>query len=232
VSSPTKAQDSPKHSTILSYRRHRDGNSHAPKFLVKNLLPETGVGLLSGQSGTYKSFVAIKLAGAIATGQSFAGHVIKRQGAVLIFASEGAGEVPIRLDALSEAEHDGQVLPIFYCGGAVRLLDRTSVARVIATAKAVAEDAQRDYGLPLTIIIFDTVIAAAQFAKSGDENDAAVGQKLMTALGEISRATSAFVLGVDHFGKAPETARAAPAQRKPPPTSCLHCWLRRHYPAR
>jgi hypothetical protein len=59
--------------------------------------------------------------------------------------------------------------------------------------------------LPLTTIIFDTVIAAAQFAKSGDENDAAVGQKLMTALGEISRATSTFVLGVDHFGKAPET---------------------------
>jgi hypothetical protein len=59
--------------------------------------------------------------------------------------------------------------------------------------------------LPLTTIIFDTVIAAAQFAKSGDENDAAVGQKLMTALGEISRVIGTFVLGVDHFGKAVET---------------------------
>jgi RecA-family ATPase len=205
VSSPTKAEDRPKQPTILSYRRHRDANNQAPKYLVKNLLPETGVGLLSGQSGTYKSFVAIKLAGAIATGQSFAGHAIKRQGAVLIFASEGAGELPIRLEALSEAEHGGRVLPIFYCGAGVRLLDRTSVARVIATAKAVAEDAQRGYRLPLVLIQFDTVIAAAQFAKSGDENDAAVGQKLMTALGEISRATSTFVLGIDHFGKAPET---------------------------
>ena len=135
VSSPSKAEDGPKQPTTLSYRRHRDANNQVPKYLVKNLLPQTGVGLLSGQSGTYKSFVAIKLAGAIATGQSFAGHVIKRQGAVLIFASEGAGEVPIRLDALSEAEHGGQVLPIFYCGGAVRLLDRTSVARVIATGE-------------------------------------------------------------------------------------------------
>jgi hypothetical protein len=205
ASSSSKAEDKPKQPTILYYRRHRDLNNSAPKYLVKNLLPETGVGLLSGQSGTYKSFVAIKLAGAIATGQSFAGHAIKRQGAVLIFASEGAGELPIRLEALSEAEHRGRVLPIFYCGAGVRLLDPTSVASVIATAKVVAEDAQRDYGLPLTTIIFDTVIAAAQFAKSGDENDAAVGQKLMTALGEISRATGTFVLGVDHFGKAPET---------------------------
>ena len=199
TSSPSKTADKPKQPTILAYRRHRDANNQAPRYLVKNLLPETGVGLLSGQSGTYKSFVAIKLAGAIATGQSFAGHAIKRPGAVLIFASEGAGELPIRLDALSEAEHGGQVLPIFYCGAGVRLLDKNSVASVIATAKAVAEDAQRDYGLPMTTIIFDTVIAAAQFAKSGDENDAAVGQKLMTALGEISRVIGTFVLGVDHF---------------------------------
>ena len=205
VSSPSKAEDSPKQPTILSYRRHRDANNQAPEYLVKNLLPEIGVGLLSGQSGTYKSFVAIKLAGAIATGQSFAGHAIKRQGAVLIFASEGAGELPIRLDALSEAEHGSQVLPVYYCAAAVRLLDKNGVASVIATAKSVAEDAQRNYELPLTIIIFDTVIAAAQFAKSGDENDAAVGQKLMTALGEISRVIGTFVLGVDHFGKAVET---------------------------
>jgi hypothetical protein len=191
--------------TVLTYRRHRDANNPAPSYLVKNLLPETGTGLLSGQSGTYKSFVGIKLAGAIGTGQPFAGYAIKRQGAALIFASEGAGELPIRLEALSEAEHGGKILPIYYCDAAVRLLDKSSVATVIATAKAIADEAQKDYKLPLVLILFDTVIAAAQFAKAGDENDAAVGQKLMAALGEISRATGAFVLGIDHFGKAVET---------------------------
>jgi hypothetical protein len=202
---PSNTQGKPKQPTILSYRRHRDANDQAPKYLVKNLLPETGVGLLSGQSGTYKSFVAIKLAGAIATGQPFAGHTVKRQGAVLIFASEGASELPVRLEALSEAEHGGRALPIFYCDAGVRLLDQTSVANMIATANAVSEEARWDYKLPLTIIMFDTIIAAAQFAKSGDENDAAVGQKLMSALAEISRATGTFALGVDHFGKAVET---------------------------
>ena len=184
-----------KQPTMLAYRRHRDANNLAPRYLIKNLLPETGVGLLSGQTGTFKTFVAIKLAGAIATGQPFAGHTVKRQGAVLIFASEGAGELPIRLEALSEAEHGGRVLPIFYCDASVRLLDQASVVSVIATAKAVSQEAQRDHELPLTIIIFDTVIAAAQFAKSGDENDAAVGQKLMAALAEISRTTGTFALG-------------------------------------
>ena len=205
VSSPLKADEKPKQPTILNYRRHRDAVNSAPRYLVKKLLPETGVGLLSGQSGTYKSFVGIKLAGAVGMGQPFAGCAIKRQGAVLIFASEGAGELPLRLEALSEAEHGGQVLPVYYCDAAVRLLDKKSVASVVATAKSAAEDAQRDYKLPLALILFDTIIAAAQFAKSGDENDAAVGQKLMAALAEISRATGTFVLGIDHFGKAVET---------------------------
>jgi hypothetical protein len=205
VSSPSKAEDKPKQPTILNYRRHRDTNNSVPKYLVKNLLPETGVGLLSGQSGTYKSFIGIKLAGAVGMRQPFAEYDIKRRGATLIFASEGAGELPIRLEALSEAEHGGQVLPVYYCDAAVRLLDKNSVVSVIATAKSVDEAAQRDHRLPLALILFDTIIGAAAFAKSGDENDAAVGQKLMAALAEISRATNTFVLGVDHFGKAVET---------------------------
>jgi hypothetical protein len=205
VSSPSKAEEKPKQRTILKYRRHRDANSSVPKYLVKNLLPETGVGLLPGQSGTYKSFIGIKLAGAVGTRQPFAGYDIKRQGAALIFASEGAGELPIRLEALSEAEHGGQVLPVYYCDAAVRLLDKNSVASVIATAKAADEESQQNDKLPLALILFDTIIGAAAFAKSGDENDAAVGQKLMAALSEISRATGTFVLGIDHFGKAVET---------------------------
>src|SRR5262249_50425463 len=88
---------------------------------------------------------------------------------------------------------------------AVRLLDKNSVVNVIATAKSVGEDAQRDHRLPLALILFDTIIGAAAFAKSGDENDAAVGQKLMATLAEISRATNTFVLGIDHCGKAVET---------------------------
>jgi AAA domain-containing protein len=118
VSSSSKAEDKPKQATILNYRRHRDAINSAPKYLVKNLLPESGVGLLSGQSGTYKSFVAIKLAGAVGMGQPFAGHPIRRQGAVLIFATEGAGELPFRLDAVSKAEHDDHKLPLRRRGAA------------------------------------------------------------------------------------------------------------------
>jgi hypothetical protein len=189
----------------LSFRRHRDANNPTRKELVKNLLPETGIGLLSGQSGTYKTFAGLNLAGAIATGKPFAGYSIKRPGATFAFVSEGASGWPQRLDALSKHDHDNTRLPIFYTGAQVCLLDPVSVAAVIETVKAAAEEAKRDLDLPLSLVLFDTVIGAAGFAKAGDENDSTVGQRLMAALTEIATQTGTFVLGIDHFGKAVET---------------------------
>jgi hypothetical protein len=200
-----QAKPNTKQPEILRYHRHRDANDPAPKYLVKNLLPETGVGLISGQWGTYKTFIALKLAGAIAMGQPFAGYTIKRQGAILYLAWEGASELPVRLEALSTVEHGGSVLPIYYCSAGVRLLDQSSVASIIATAKQVEADARRDHKLPLVLIVIDTVISAAAFAKTGDENDSTVGAQLMAALSMISQATGTFVLGIDHFGKVAET---------------------------
>jgi len=50
-------------------------------YLIDKLLPETGVGLLSGQWGTYKTFTAVDLAAAVVTGTPFAGFPVARQGA-------------------------------------------------------------------------------------------------------------------------------------------------------
>ena len=58
------------------------------------------------------------------------------------------------------------------------------------------------FGLPLALIIIDTLNAAANFK---DGNDAAEGQFIMNRLNELSRKTGAFVMAVDHFGKAVET---------------------------
>jgi len=197
----------------LEFRRHRDRNMPSPRYLVKNLLPETGVGLLAGQSGTFKSFLALKLGGAVATGQPFiVGHATKRQGATLVFASEGRDQMPVRLEALSQAEHGGSALPIFFCEHEVALLDPVSLDDVIMTASAVHDAAMRDFKLPLSLICFDTLIGAAGFAKSGDENDAVIGAKLMAALAQISKASSTFTLAVDHMGKIETGARGSSAK--------------------
>ena len=69
-------------------------------------------------------------------------------------------------------------------------------------AKQAAQNIRDQFDLPLALIIIDTLSAAGNFK---DANDAAEGQFIMNRLGELSRQTGAFVLAVDHFGKAVET---------------------------
>ena len=66
-------------------------------WLVNGLLPETGVGLISGQWGTYKTFVSLDLAAAVMVGLAFIDYPIVRNGGVLFIAVEGASEIAARL---------------------------------------------------------------------------------------------------------------------------------------
>lgn len=176
------------------------------KYLVKKLIPETGTGLLPGQWGTYKTFVALDLAGAVMTGATFAGHAIKRRGGALFVAVEGREEIPIRLEALNQVKcGKAERLPFFCLDDIPRLLERGAADKIAADANAVAAEMQQRFSLPLALIIVDTVAAGAGYAKSGDENDAAIAQRIMDTLARISKLTGAFVLAVDHFGKAVET---------------------------
>src|SRR5215471_8212902 len=51
----------------------------ARKWLVQDLLPETGVALISGQWGTYKTFVANDLSAAVMTGTTFINRQVMRK---------------------------------------------------------------------------------------------------------------------------------------------------------
>jgi len=90
-----------KSESAFSIRWHgEEGSSDKRKWLIKHLLYTTGVGLISGQWGSAKTFVAIDLAGSAMMGNPFAGRPVKCKGGVLFIAAEGASEIPIRLCAL------------------------------------------------------------------------------------------------------------------------------------
>jgi hypothetical protein len=172
------------------------------KYLVKNLIPEAGNGLLSGQWGTYKTFVALDLAGAVMTGGTFTGFPVKRKGGVLFIAVEGRSEIPIRLEAINRVKLGSvERLPFACLEEIPRLLDRGATQKIAAAANSIAAEMQKRFGLPLVLIVIDTVAAAAGYQKAGDENDAAVAQRVMNVLGEISKLTGTFCIAADHFGK-------------------------------
>jgi hypothetical protein len=188
----------------------QDDRLAAPRWLVDETVPERGKGLLSGQWGTGKTFVALDLAAAVMTGGSFARRQVLRRGGVLFIAAEGAYEIPIRLRGLTGSKLreradpvlDRGHLPFAWAEACPPLASGDAIPILLSTALSAADRMETIHDLPLALIIIDTLAASAGFT---DENNAAEGQRIMNRLGELSHGTGAFVLAVDHFGKMTET---------------------------
>jgi hypothetical protein len=175
-------------------------------WLVDELLPEIGTGLASGQWGTYKTFVALDLAAAVMAGISFINAPVARRGGVLFLAAEGAREIPIRLRAVLKDKYAGiERVPFAWTENCPRLAAANAGEALTDLARAAHARMVADFGLPLALIVIDTIGSAAGYSKNGDENDAAINQAIMSRLAALSRTTGALVLGIDHFGKAVET---------------------------
>jgi 8-oxo-dGTP pyrophosphatase MutT (NUDIX family) len=177
----------------------------ARKWLVANLLPETGVALISGQWGSFKTFIALDLAGAVMTGGVFIKYPVMRRGGVLLFACEGQNEVAIRIRAAYEARGGEGRAPFAWQETSPRLLDGGATAELVTMIKEAAHKMQRDFGLPVALVIVDTAGKAAGYSKAGEENDAALAKIIMRTLGVVALQTNTLVTAVAHFGKHVET---------------------------
>jgi AAA domain len=192
--------------SLLQIRWYGEADtSISRRWLIQSMLPETGVGLISGQWGTYKTFVALDLAVAVLTGETFAGYQVVRRGGTLFIAAEGQSEVAIRLQGAIGNKSPMPRAAFCWAESCPPLLDSASEKILIATAKAAAQRMQAEWSLPLALIMIDTVNAAAGYVRAGDENDAALNGRLIARLNKVAQATGALVLAVDHFGKAVET---------------------------
>lgn len=190
----------------------------ARSWLVENLIPQTGHGLAAGQWGAAKTFTVLDLSASVATATPFAGRPVSRRGGTLFVAAEGSSEIPVRL----QAAIDHKLRPLALSKGALGepinvdlgnlpfawveecppLQPEGGFAQLSLLVRQVAQTLHDRFDVPLALIIIDTLNAAAGFK---DANDAAEGQIVMNRLGQLSRMTGAFVLAVDHFGKAVET---------------------------
>jgi hypothetical protein len=185
---------------------HDEQPSPPTAWLIKNLLPETGAGIVAGQWGTFKTTAALDLGVSVMAGVPFAGRfIVKRRGGVAYFAMEGAGGLKSRLNAIARERQVSGELPFAWRADCPPLTASDALAQLVRMAKEAEQEINRRFGLPLVLIYIDTMVAAAGYTNAGDDNDAAVSQKIMSVLSSLSRQTGALVLGIDHFGKVVET---------------------------
>jgi hypothetical protein len=184
----------------VDYRKSRP-------YLVQDCIPEVGHGLISGQWGTFKTFTVFDLAHSCMSGEKFLGYEIMRRGGVLLIAVEGGSEVPIRLQAVIEdrGKIEGQAPFTWIDEDCPPLIGEDAADEICAIAEPVAKQMKERFGLPLVLIVVDTIIAGAGYTKDGQDNDASAGQAIMNTLKAVAKRTGTFVFGVDHFGKDPNT---------------------------
>src|SRR5262249_52596646 len=197
-------EEPPEQSGLPKFYAHGSADPRpTTTWLVKHVILAKGHGLLSGQFGAGKTFAVIDLAAIVVTGQPFLQHIIKRQCGVLLIAAEGAGQVRLRFDAVwkEKCGNGRERAPFYWYETAPVLLQKGSVAKLVGMARQVEAQLMADFGLPLGLIIIDTLVACAGYRRSGEENDNAVGQALMNVLSAVARELDCCVLGVDHFGK-------------------------------
>ncbi|MDQ1848540.1 helicase RepA family protein [Gemmobacter fulvus] len=133
-----------------------------PEYHVDGMIETETVGVIFGDPGCGKSFLAVGLACSVASGHPFHGRKV-RQGSVFYIAGEGHNGLARRFHAW--AKHHGQNitgLPVFKSNRAAQLLDPASAKDVERAVIGLSTT----HGEPALIII-DTL--ARNFG-AGDEN--------------------------------------------------------------
>jgi hypothetical protein len=183
------------------------------EWLVEGVAPKAGVALISGQWGTYKTFIALDLACSVMTGTSFANRTAGRQGGVLFLAAEGQDEVRVRVEAVArvkaaplaaeqsdacETPIDPKRLPFAWVEGCPVLTGDEARAEL----KALIADTQcamkEKFNLPLVLLVIDAMTSAALFRDANDTSEAA---RVMTMLAALGRECGLLIAVIDHFGK-------------------------------
>jgi hypothetical protein len=175
-----------------------DVTVNPPRMLVKKLLPVSGIAFIGGQSSAGKTFVAVALGVALASGAQFFRHRVREQVGVLYIAAEGAGNFAARVAAAKlEAGVKGPI-PFAWTSIVPALRTDQEIAAFVNKLRAFAQKMKQRCGVRLGAVFIDTV--AACFSMQ-DENSNAEVSRACAIMRSIGNSIDALVLPIHHYGK-------------------------------
>lgn len=168
-------------------------NREPPSWIIKGLLPRAELGVIYGDSGAGKTFVALDQAMAIARGVEWRGRKTK-QGRVAYIVAEGQGGFQDRIQAYCmQNDIDRASLPLSLLAAAPDFMDsdKESKVGIVALGRAL-----KALG-PLSAIYVDTYARVM----SGNENEAKDAGAVVANCALLHRVTGAIIILVHHSGK-------------------------------
>jgi RecA/RadA recombinase len=169
-------------------------------FLIESILPCGSIGILYGEPGCGKTFVALSMAMSIATGIPWLGRRT-RKGAVLYIAAEGMFGFKYRLRAYKRL-HEVEGADVRFLPEGIQLGDDESL-------KALLDQLAEEEFKP-DLVIFDTL---ARMTVGSEENSAREMGEVVKAADELRRNLHATVLLIHHTRKDGTSERGSSALR-------------------
>lgn len=165
------------------------------EWLIEGVIPVGSFTALYGPPGSFKSFIALDIAEAIATGRSWMGREVTKPGAVLYLAGEGFGGIGARIKACKIYHETAEGAPIYIVRHQLNL--RSSAEDFNALMQAVVQLAEQT-GIEFSLAIVDTL---ARAFGGGNENDTADMMAFVVSMGRIQEFLSCALMVLHHSGK-------------------------------
>jgi hypothetical protein len=166
------------------------------EWLVESILPKKAFIALYAPPASYKSFIALDLAEAIATGREWMGYRIPKKGAVLYICGEGHGGMGARVKAckIQNKSPDGANLYIIRAQLNLRSSQEDFDKLILAISELIAQIDE-----PLEIIILDTLMrmSGGGFNENSSEDMGA----FISQTGKLQEIFHCALLVIHHSGK-------------------------------
>jgi hypothetical protein len=165
------------------------------EWLIEGVIPKGSFTALYGPPGSFKSFIALDIAEAIATGRTWMGREVKQTGAVLYLAGEGFGGIGARIKACKMHHQTEDGAPIYIVRHQLNL--RSSQEDFNALMMAVVQLVEQT-GMEFSLAIVDTL---ARAFGGGNENSSEDMGAFITAMGKVQEFLNCALMVLHHSGK-------------------------------
>jgi RecA-family ATPase len=180
---------------LLNIESWDDIEDEPVEWLIKDLLPRRSLVALYGPPGSFKSFVALSIAEAIATGNQWMGREVETPGAVLYICGEGFGGVGARIKACKIYNKTPAGTEIYVIRAALNL---RSSADDFDLLMASIKDLMERTGVQFELVQIDTL---ARAFGAGNENNSEDMAAFIHNTGRIQRMLGCSLMVVHHSGK-------------------------------
>ncbi|CAB5212549.1 Archaeal primase DnaG/twinkle, TOPRIM domain [uncultured Caudovirales phage] len=180
---------------LLNIEPWDDIEDEPVEWLIQDVLPKKAFAALYGPPGSYKSFVALDIAEAVATGRSWMGREVQAAGAVLYICGEGFGGIGARIKACKLHNKTQAGAEIYVIRAAINM---RSSAEDFDLLVASIKDLMEKTGVQFELVQIDTLARA--FGGGNENNSEDMGAFIHNA-GRIQRMLNCAMMVLHHSGK-------------------------------